>query len=91
MAPLELQHESASSTSDSQEGADQDGWEDMEPDNEEAAFTSLFENRTFHDLEELLRYDQRMHHFDLRQVLKSLGGLPRLILSTYSPRANQPS
>ena len=86
MALIELEQDSASSTSDSHEEADQDGWEDVEPDIEEAAFTSLFDNKTFHGLDELLDYDRRMHHFDLRQVLKSLGVLPHRILSTYSPQ-----
>ena len=69
-AALDL--DDASSTSDPQEDDDQEGWEDVKPDKEEVSFMSLFEDKRFGDLTELLDYDRRMHCFDLKQILKSL-------------------
>jgi hypothetical protein len=54
----------------------EDGWADIEEDVETSIFVSLFDDKTFTDLNDLLRYCQVAHDFDFWKVRKTLGVPP---------------
>jgi hypothetical protein len=77
MAAVKLGSDSSnSSTSEPVDYRNEDDWADIEKDVEISTFVSLFDDRTFADLNELLRYCRAAHDFDLWKVRKTLGVLP---------------
>jgi hypothetical protein len=67
---------SDSSTSGPLDYTNDDGWADMEEQAEAPTFVSLFDDKTFADLNELLRYCHATYNFDFWQVRKTLGVPP---------------
>ena len=68
--------DSDSRTSELVDYRNEDGWADVEEDVEASVFVSLFDDKTFTDLKELLRYCQATHDFDFWKVRKILGVPP---------------
>ena len=50
-----------------------EGWEDLEPDVEEVAIQSLFDEKTFPDARSMLQYCLDTYHFDFLKIRKELG------------------
>lgn len=82
MANIELESDSNSNTSEPVDYRNEDGWADIEQDVESLTFVSLFDDKTFTDLHELLRYCQVQYNFDLWNVRKTLGVPPAHISQT---------
>ena len=68
---------------ESVESEDEEGWEDVHPDNEEQQVLCLFEDVSFPDVRSLLDHTCTVHNFDLKKVFEDLGAyisaLPRHI------------
>jgi hypothetical protein len=80
MANLEVDSDSSnSSTSELVDYRNEDDWADIEKDVETPTFVSLFDDRTFTDLNELLRDCQTTYDFDFWKVRKILGVPPTLM------------
>ena len=54
----------------------EDDWADIEKDTETTTFVSPFDDKTFADLIELLRYCRSTHDFDFWKIRKNLGVPP---------------
>jgi hypothetical protein len=77
MTDVELELDTSnSSTSEPIDYKREDDWADMEKDVETLTFVSLFDDRTFADLNELLRYCHATYDFDFWKVRKTLGVPP---------------
>lgn len=77
MANIEQDLDSSnSSISEPVDYRNEDDWADIEKDVEVPSFVSLFDDRTFTDLNELLRYCQASYDFDFWKVRKTLGVSP---------------
>ena len=50
-----------------------DGWEDVEPDEESTPVVSLFSEKVFPDVHSMIRDCKDNHNFDLVRVQKELG------------------
>jgi hypothetical protein len=86
MANGELELDSSnSSTSGPVDYRNEDDWADIEKDVEIATFMSLFDDRIFTDLNELLRYCQATYDFNFWKVRKTLGVPPAHMSQSNSP------
>lgn len=70
MAPQQAASSSSSETSDLRE---EEGWEDAEPDNEELSFVSFFDEKTFPDAISMLEYSKEKYQFDFISIQKEHG------------------
>jgi hypothetical protein len=68
--------DSDSSAADPVDYRNEDGWADIEEDVETSTFVSLFDDKTFTGLNDVLRHCQVTHDFDLWKVRKTLGAPP---------------
>lgn len=59
-----------SSTSDILDMRNEEGWEDVEADDIEEVYVSLFDDRTFSNMSEMLNYCKVNYAFDIWQVQK---------------------
>ena len=79
----------AESTSDSSgskvDYKNEDDWADVEEDVETSTFVSLFDDKTFTDLNELLRYCQATYDFDFWKIRKRFGVPPAHISQVTIP------
>ena len=50
----------------------EEGWEDVESDVEDRAFRSLFEDKLFGDITEMLKHDKEKHGFDFVRIKRQL-------------------
>ena len=50
----------------------EDGWEDVESDVEDHAFRSLFEEKWFGDVTEMLKHDKEKHGFNYVKIKRQL-------------------
>jgi hypothetical protein len=73
--------DSDSSTVDQVDYRNEDGWADIEEDVETSTFMSLFDDKTFTDLNDLLRYCRVAYDFDFWKVRKTLGMPPANMLT----------
>lgn len=73
--PEDMSHgsNSKSSTSDPLDLTQDEGWEDVEPDDEPQPVFSLFSNEIFPDVRAMLRDCKKNFHFDLVRVQQQLG------------------
>ena len=62
-----------SSQSDLLDTRNDEGWEDVENDEELTAITSLFDGRTFSDAESMLAYCRENHSFDIWKLRQEHG------------------
>jgi protein arginine N-methyltransferase 3 len=60
-------------TSDDSDATDEEGWEDVEPDDETQPVVGLFSDKVYPDVRSLLIGTKEKHNFDLRRILKELG------------------
>jgi protein arginine N-methyltransferase 3 len=60
-------------TSDDSDATDEEGWEDVEPDDETQPVVGLFSDKVYPDVRSLLIETKEKHNFDLRRILKELG------------------
>lgn len=61
------------SVSSDSENSDAAGWLDVEPDQEQITFVSLFDAETFSSIEDLLTHCKTQHAFDLVATVQRLG------------------
>jgi protein arginine N-methyltransferase 3 len=64
---------SDSSESSSASGHEQQEWEDLEPDQEETEFISLFDDEKFTSVNAMIEYMKNKYHFDLAAVQDQFG------------------
>lgn len=62
-----------SSVSDVLDTRNDEGWEDVEQDEESITVVSLFDDRTFPNAKEMLKYCQENHGFDIWKLRQELG------------------
>ena len=62
-----------SSTSDPLDTRDDEGWEDLENDEESIAFRSLFDERSFSTAQDMLAYCRDTHDFDIWKLRQEFG------------------
>jgi type I protein arginine methyltransferase len=62
-----------SSTSDPLDTRDDEGWEDLENDEESITFKSLFDDQTFSTAQDMLAYCRDHHSFDIWKMRQELG------------------
>jgi hypothetical protein len=65
--------DSDSSVSDPLDNRNDDGWEDVEPDDEPLTVVSLFDEKTFPNVVDMLHYCKDKYSFDMWAVRKELG------------------
>lgn len=74
MAPTNIEDGSdSSSSSDPLDTTNDDGWEDMEQDEETITVISLFDEKTFPDAVSMLSYCRDHHGFDIWRLRKDFG------------------
>lgn len=56
------------STTELLDTKEEEGWEDVEPDVDDRTFKSLFDDRWFDDITEMLKHDKEVHGFDYAQL-----------------------
>lgn len=62
-----------SSASDPLDTRNDEGWEDVEQDEESIIVVSLFDDRTFPDAKEMLKYCRDTHGFDIWKLKQNFG------------------
>ncbi|KAH8424064.1 protein arginine methyltransferase RmtB [Aspergillus melleus] len=62
-----------STTSEDSELSNEEGWEDVEPDDETQPVVGLFSEKVYPDVNAMLKESKEKHDFDLRKVQKNLG------------------
>ncbi|KAF7509947.1 hypothetical protein GJ744_007261 [Endocarpon pusillum] len=67
-----MESDSDPSTTELLEPRNDDGWEDVESDVEDRTFKSLFEDKWFGDITEMLQYDKEKHDFDYVKLKNQL-------------------
>lgn len=65
--------ETDSSASDPLDQDDEQGWEDVQEDKETIKFLSLFDERVFSDVKEMLTHCKESYEFDIWKVKRDLG------------------
>lgn len=65
------------SVSDESNSSDEEGWEDVEPDDESQPVVGLFTEQVFPDARSMLQECRDKHNFDLLKIQKDLGRLSR--------------
>ncbi|PLB53133.1 protein arginine methyltransferase RmtB [Aspergillus steynii IBT 23096] len=65
--------DSRSTTSEDSELSNEEGWEDVEPDDETQPVVGLFSEKVYPDVNSMLKESKDKHNFDLRKLQKELG------------------
>jgi protein arginine N-methyltransferase 3 len=60
-------------TSEDSDATDEEGWEDVEPDDETQPVVGLFSDKVYPDVRSMLKESKDKHDFDLRKLQKELG------------------
>lgn len=61
------------SVSDSSDTSNEEGWEDVEPDEESQPVIGLFTDEVFSDARSMLKVCKEKYNFDLLKIQKDLG------------------
>lgn len=61
------------SVSDSSDSSNEEGWEDVEPDEESQPVVGLFTDQVFPDARSMLKECKEKYNFDLLKIQKDLG------------------
>jgi protein arginine N-methyltransferase 3 len=61
------------SVSDSSDSSNEEGWEDVEPDEESQPVVGLFTDQIFPDARSMLKECKETYNFDLLKIQKDLG------------------
>lgn len=64
--------DSDSSMTDSLDNRNDEGWEDVEPDEEALTIVSLFDEKTFPNIIDMLQHCKDKYSFDIRAIHKDL-------------------
>lgn len=67
-----MESDSDPSTTELLDPQNEDGWEDVESDVEGRTFKSLFEDKWFGEITEMLQYDKEKHDFDYVKLKNQL-------------------
>ena len=67
-----VERDTASGSEDDSIGENEEGWEDVEPDNEAVAIQSLFDERKFDNVKAVMEYCKENYDFDLLAVRRRL-------------------
>ncbi|KAL4921888.1 S-adenosyl-L-methionine-dependent methyltransferase [Aspergillus aurantiobrunneus] len=59
-------------SSDDSDATDEEGWDDLEPDDETQPVVGLFSDKVFPDVRSMLKESKDKHNFDLRKIQKEL-------------------
>ncbi|KAL4908020.1 hypothetical protein BDW74DRAFT_148443 [Aspergillus multicolor] len=59
-------------TSDDSDATDEEGWEDVEPDDETQPVVGLFSDKVYPDIRSMLKESKDKYNFDLRKIQKEL-------------------
>ncbi|KAL4782416.1 S-adenosyl-L-methionine-dependent methyltransferase [Aspergillus varians] len=59
-------------TSDDSDATDEEGWQDLEPDDEAQPVVDLFSDKIYPDVRSMLKESKEKHNFDLRKIKKEL-------------------
>ncbi|KAL5340087.1 S-adenosyl-L-methionine-dependent methyltransferase [Aspergillus crustosus] len=59
-------------TSEDSDATDEEGWEDLEPDDETQPVVGLFSNKVYPDAQSMLKESKDKHKFDLKKIQKEL-------------------
>ena len=73
----------SSSASDPLDTRNDEGWEDVEPDEESITVVSLFDERTFPDAASMLAYCRDHHDFDIWRLRQQFGTLKYPLLMSH--------
>lgn len=73
-----MEPEIESSTSEQLNEEDEQGWEDVHEETETVTIVSLFDERVFPDVKQMLKYCKDNYHFDIWQVRRDLGSFSSL-------------
>lgn len=65
--------DSGSSTSDELDITKDEGWEDVEPDDDSQPIVGLFSADVYPDVRSMLKETKEKYNFDLRRIQKELG------------------
>jgi len=71
------------SMSDDSDSGNEEGWEDVEPDDESQPVVGLFNEQVFPDVRSMLQDCKEKHHFDLLKIQKDLGMILTRIVKGY--------
>lgn len=77
-APIPSEHalkdvDRDSVTSDDSDATDEEGWEDLEPDDETQPVIGLFSDKVYPDVRSMLKESKDKNGFDMRKIQKDLG------------------
>lgn len=72
--------EDARSTASSEDSdvSNEEGWEDVEPDDESQPIVGLFSDKVYSDVNAMLQEAKDKHDFDLRRIQKEFGGFLKI-------------
>lgn len=63
----------STTSSDNSDISNEEGWEDVEPDDETQPVIGLFSDKVYPDVQSMLQESKDKHGFDLRKIRKDLG------------------
>lgn len=75
VAPVDDVHADSRSVSDESDSSNEEGWEDVEADDETQPVVDLFSDEVFPDARSMLKACKEKHQFDLLKIQKDLGML----------------
>lgn len=75
VAPVDDVHADSRSVSDESDSSNEEGWEDVEADDETQPVVDLFSDEVFPDARSMLKACKEKHQFDLLKIQKDLGTL----------------
>lgn len=71
--PIDDVEADSRSVSDESDSSNEEGWEDVEPDDDTQPVVSLFSEKVFPDVRAMLKDAKEKHGFDLLKIQKDLG------------------
>lgn len=63
----------STAASEDSELSNEEGWEDVEPENDSQAIVGLFTDKVYPDVRSMLKESKDKYNFDLRRIQKELG------------------
>ena len=64
----------STASSEDSDVSNEEGWEDVEPDDESQPIVGLFSDKIYPDVNAMLQEAKDKHDFDLRRIQKEFGG-----------------
>lgn len=69
----DFQDDSRSTISKDSDVSNEEGWEDVEPEDDSQAIVGLFSGKIYPDVRSMLKESKEKHNFDLWKIQKELG------------------